>query len=148
MARGAFARHAGLARLVRRALGAAHVRTAGAFAQGLDTASPSKKLGRLAGEHAGALEALAEERLAFGLADPELFLTTALGKLLLVVEEIRFIDGDSALAALGGTARFDDSARIAFFARAMRSGHFDPLTGRLRLLAPRNRDPQEPDCAE
>jgi hypothetical protein len=100
MARRTFAGHTRLAALVRRALRAADVGATRAFTKDLNTTAATEQLGRLARQYTSAFEAFTERGLAFEVAGCELILTTALGELLLVVEEVFFVDRDAATAAL------------------------------------------------
>ncbi len=83
-----------------RALRAADVGAARAFTKDLNATAAAEQLGRLARQNTGAFEAFTEWRLAFEVADCELTLATALGELLLVVEQVCFVDRDATSAAL------------------------------------------------
>jgi hypothetical protein len=99
-----------------------------------------KQLTRLARQDAGALEALAEPCLAFEVAGREVVLPAAFGKLLLVVEQVRLVDRDTAFAPQRLAAGLDDPTDLALVARSMGGSDFDALRAWLGLLAPGEED--------
>jgi hypothetical protein len=74
-------------------------------------------------------------------------LATALGKLLLVIEQVFFVDCDTASAALRCTAGFDDPTGITVFASTVGSRDFDLLDARLRIFAACEQDADQCDPA-
>jgi hypothetical protein len=78
------------------------------------------------------------------VADREVVLPAAFGELLLVVEQVGFVDRCPARASLRGTARLDDAASLAFFAGPVRGGDLYALLWRFGLLAPNKRDDDHP----
>jgi hypothetical protein len=107
-----------------------------------------KELRWFVGQDACTLEALSEPGLALEVTGRELVLPSAFGELFLVVEQVRLVDRDAALASSRLAARLDDPTGIVRFTRPMCRGHLDSLLARLGLLAPSERDTDHRHQAE